>query len=272
MSDPIIAFVGGGNMARSLIGGLLANGWQPENIRVSDPVPEQLSALQLQFGNVVVGSDNNRIVDDADVVVLAVKPQAMKSVATALTPGDALVLSIAAGIRAADLEQWLGGTPAIVRCMPNTPALVKVGATGLYANSRVTATQRALAETVMQAVGITRWFDEEQQLDAVTAISGSGPAYFLLFMEIIEDAGVELGLPRDAAHALTLQTALGAATLAIGSEHDTATLRTQVTSKGGTTERALQHLESQQVREHLGRAVALAALRSKELAEEAGTQ
>lgn len=241
-----IAFVGAGNMARSLIGGMIADGQDPKTILAADPSAEQRDRLQEQFGIGVV-ADNATAVDRADVVVLAVKPQMMREVATALADTvqqrRPMVVSIAAGIRTPTLDRWLGGGVALVRCMPNTPALVQSGATGLYANDRVSGDQRQAAEAILRAVGLTVWVEDEALLDAVTALSGSGPAYCFLVMEALENAGVELGLDREQARLLSLQTAFGAAKMALESDEDAATLRRQVTSPGGTTERAIGILQ-----------------------------
>lgn len=275
MGNQIIAFIGGGNMARSLIGGLVADGFSPGRIRVADPNPEQRRGLSEAFG--VQGADSNlEAVRDADAVVLAVKPQVMRDVAEELAPalngGGTLVLSIAAGVREPDLNRWLGGDAAVVRAMPNTPALVQTGATGLYANAKVGTAQRSLAESLMRAVGLTRWLEDEKLLDAVTGISGSGPAYFFLLMELMEDAGTHLGLPRETARLLTIQTALGAARMALESDDDPQTLRRRVTSPGGTTEQAVRTLEEGQIRELVERAVRAAAVRADELGNELGAQ
>lgn len=275
-NDTTIAFIGGGNMARSILGGLLAEGGAPERLWVADPAPDQLARLREAHPGLHTTGENAEAASAADVVVLAVKPQVMREVAVALAaPLQArrpLVVSIAAGIRSRDLDRWLGGGLPIVRCMPNTPALVRSGASALYANSATSPKQRQLAERIMRAVGLTLWLEDEALLDAVTAVSGSGPAYFFLVMEIMEQAGVELGLPREAARLLTLETAFGAAKLALESREDAATLRARVTSKGGTTEAALEVLEAGGLQGLFSRALAAAARRSGELAEQLGAQ
>ena len=272
MTFPFLSFIGGGNMARSLVGGLIADHWPVDRIHVTDPSADALTRLAAL--GVGTGSDNTAAVAAADVVVLAVKPQTMAAVARELAgPVQArrpLVISIAAGIRTAALGRWLGGDVALVRCMPNTPALVQGGATALFANTQVTAAQRDVAETVLRTVGLTLWLDDEEQMDAVTALSGSGPAYFFLVIEALQAAGERLGLPPDSARLLTLQTAFGAAKMALGSDADAATLRRHVTSPGGTTERALQTLETGGIRDLLGQAVEAARDRSRELADELG--
>lgn len=273
MRETNLGFIGAGNMARSLIGGLIADGFPPANIHVSDTNPEQLERLAEHF-SVATSSDNSAVADKADALVLAVKPhvihEAATQVAGSVAQRQSLVISIAAGIRAADLEHWIGADSAIVRTMPNTPALVQSGATALFANPRVTDTQRDLAESILRAVGLTLWLDDESLMDAVTALSGSGPAYFFLIMEILESAGVDLGLdPRDA-RLLTMQTAFGAAKMALESSEDAAVLRQRVTSPGGTTERALGILEDGDLRALITKAVRGAYNRSRELAEQLG--
>jgi pyrroline-5-carboxylate reductase len=270
MATPTIAFIGGGNMARSLIGGLINGGVDPRFIRVADPAKEQLSALAANFP-VFTTTDNLEAVDAAEVVVLAVKPQIMKEViaalATRLEQQAPLLISIAAGVREADLNRWLGYQAAIVRCMPNTPALVQCGATALFANPQVEEEQKNQAESIMRSVGLTLWVKDETQLDAVTAVSGSGPAYFFLVMEIIEAAGVALGLSSTQARLLTIETAFGAAKMALESAQEPALLRANVTSKGGTTEAALKVLEDGAVREVFAKALQAAHARSAELGE-----
>lgn len=264
-----IGFIGGGNMARSLIGGLLADGMEPQRISVADPNRECLQALREHF-SVETSESGDAIARVADVLVLAVKPQVLKQVAQALATTiqtrRPLVISIAAGVREANLRQWLGGNPAIVRAMPNTPALVQTGATALFANPHVSEYQRELAESILRAVGIALWLDDEEQMDAVTALSGSGPAYFFLVMEVLEAMGAELGLPPKTARLLTLQTALGAAKMALESEEDVAELRQRVTSPGGTTEQALKVLEQGGVRRLFQSALQAAHSRSIEIA------
>lgn len=275
MTQKTIAFIGGGNMARSLIGGLIADGYSPERIRVADPNAERRTEMQGRFG-VQVFEDNLDASAGADAVVVAIKPQMLKGVAEPLGPQvrkeGSLVISIAAGVREPDISRWLGGGVAVVRTMPNTPALVQTGATALFANAHVTEEQKGLAESLMRAVGLTQWLDREPLMDAVTAISGSGPAYFFLLMEALEDAGAELGLPRETARLLTLETALGAARMALESEEEPARLRQRVTSPGGTTEAATTVLEDGGIRELFERAVRAAAGRADELGRMLGDQ
>ena len=242
VSDSNIGFIGGGNMATSLIGGLVATGTAPGTIWVSDPETPKLDALTRRFG-VNASGDNGIVASRCATVVLAVKPQIMNTVVQALAPvlGEhrPLLVSIAAGVREADINRWAGGDMAIVRTMPNTPALVGCGATALFANAKVDPAQRERAGAILAAVGITIWVGDEAQLDAVTALSGSGPAYYFLLMEIMQATGEAMGLDADAARRLTLQTALGAARIANESDDPPAVLRERVTSPNGTTERAL---------------------------------
>ena len=269
MKNIKIGFIGGGNMTRSLVGGLIADGFAAEHIYVSDPDAQQLTALHTRFP-VHTATDNEATARAADVLVLAVKPQILHSVATALSATVQahcpLIVTIAAGVREADLQRWLGGGLAIVRAMPNTPALVQSGATALYANDQVSAGQRSRAESILRAVGMTLWLTDESQMDAVTALSGSGPAYFFLIMEALETAGVRLGLDAASARLLTLQTAFGAAKMALESQEGAGELRARVTSKGGTTEQAIKVLEAGGLPALLDQAVAAACERSRELA------
>lgn len=269
MKNINIGFIGGGNMARSLIGGLIADGFAAGQIYVSDPDTQQLATLGARF-QVHSSTDNMPTVQAADVLVLAIKPQLLHTVATDLASTvqtrRPLIISIAAGVREPDLQRWLGGGLAIVRAMPNTPALVQSGATALCANTHVTAEQRSRAESILRAVGMTLWLKDENQMDAVTALSGSGPAYFFLIMEALEAAGVRLGLDAADARLLTLQTAFGAAKMALESQEDAGVLRARVTSKGGTTEQALKVLEAGGLAKLLDQAVTAACERSRELA------
>jgi len=264
-----ITFIGAGNMARSLIVGLLQD---QANVvlRVADPDEHQLDAIRKHWPEVTTTTDNLEAMQGADAVVLAVKPQIMRNVTENLASNAQLsrplFVSIAAGIREEALNRWLGGNQAIVRCMPNTPALVQAGATGLYANPHVSESQRSAAESLLRAVGITVWFDDETKLDAVTAISGSGPAYFFLVMEAMQAAAEQLGLRPEEAHLLIVQTALGAAKLALESDDLPGELRQKVTSKGGTTEAALNVLTSGGLHDLFAQALQAAANRSRELA------
>jgi len=268
-----IAFIGGGNMAVSLIGGLIADGFDPRNIAVADIDKDQRETLARRFA--VQTYDNAKAAAQfGDTVLLAVKPQVLKPVAqdiaSVIQNRKPLVISIAAGIRTTDIQRWLGGDAAIVRAMPNTPALVQCGASGLFANAAVSRKQREDAETVLRATGLTVWMDDEELINAVTALSGSGPAYFFRMMESLEAAGQNLGLSRQAAHILTLQTALGAAKLAMEGSEDIAALRQSVTSPGGTTEQGLRVLQERDI-DGLFNAVLQAAYeRAKQLADDWG--
>jgi pyrroline-5-carboxylate reductase len=273
MNTPTIAFLGCGNMGRCLIGGLLADGHPAANVVAADSDAAQL-ALAADRYSIRTTLDNQAAVKGADVIVLAVKPQQMQVVVDSIVDSfghsRSLAISIAAGIRSADLTHWLGDGAAVVRAMPNTPALVRAGATAMFANDAVTSEQRQLAETVLGSAGLVLWVDDETQMDAVTAVSGSGPAYFFRFMEILSHTGEELGLSGDTAKALAIQTAYGAARMALNGELTPGELRTQVTSPGGTTERALKVLEEHGIADIFGEAVKAACLRSAELAQEFG--
>jgi pyrroline-5-carboxylate reductase len=273
MTDTTLAFIGAGNMTGSLVGGLIADGWEPARIHVADPDPQQTERLAQRF-SVATTASNPEAINSADAIVLAVKPQIIKRVAGELAPIIAqrhpLVISIAAGIRETSLRYWLGQNAAIVRAMPNTPALVQSGATALYANPLVSNEQRNLAESLLRAVGLVIWVDDEAMMDTVTALSGSGPAYFFLLMEALTSAGNRLGLPEDTARLLTLQTAFGAAKMALESADDAAQLRHRVTSPGGTTERAINELQKSNFEGIVLQALQAATERSRELAIEFG--
>ncbi len=266
-----IAFVGGGNMAQALIGGLADKLTAAANIHVIDVVPEALSAVAQRFG-VTTASAPTEVLASADVIVLAVKPQQMREVVASVKPyvKSQLLLSIAAGIRAADLSRWLGGHQAIVRTMPNTPALVGKGITGAVAMAGVSEVQKQTADAILRAVGETVWIADEVQIDAVTAISGSGPAYVFYFIEAMQQAAVELGLTAEQGRQLAQATFAGAAELAIRSDEPVALLRERVTSKGGTTYAALTSMEASGVKAALVKALHAAADRGKELGEEFG--
>lgn len=249
MSDahhPTIGFIGAGNMAHCLINGLVTDDYPASRIWASDPSTEQLDFLNHQF-HIHTTKENVDVITHADIIVLAVKPQVMKTVLTPLAPAiqqkKSLIISIAAGITETALTQWLGHQTAIVRCMPNVAAFVGSAATGMYANKNVSTLQRDLAETILRSVGITLWVNEEKLIDTIAALSGSGPAYFFTIMEALEKTAIKLGLNEEDAHLLTLQTALGAARLAMSTNESTGELRERVTSKGGITEKALAVLE-----------------------------
>ncbi len=269
--NKIITFIGAGNMARSLVAGLTADE-MPYDVRLSDPNPDQLQGIQQYWPSVKTFEDNIEAVDGADIVILAVKPQIMELVCEPLQAviknQDPLIISIAAGITIGNIRTWLNNADtAIVRCMPNTPSLVQSGMTGLYANSVVTPEQSNIAESILRAVGSTLWLGSEDKLDAVTAVSGSGPAYFFLVMEAMQKAAQELGLSAEDARLLVLQTSFGAAKLALESDDDAGTLRERVTSKGGTTEAALNKLIGGGLPALFEEAIVAAAIRSKELSK-----
>ncbi|AMB77820.1 MULTISPECIES: pyrroline-5-carboxylate reductase [Pseudomonas] len=271
MSNMRIAFIGAGNMASSLIGGLLAKGLDAAQIRASDPGAETRARVSAEHG-IELFADNAQAVQDADVIVIAVKPQVMKAVCQDLRAHlepHQLLISIAAGITCTSLQNWLGNQP-LVRCMPNTPALLGKGVSGLFATAAVTAEQRQQAEDLLSAVGIAVWVDTEAQIDAVTAVSGSGPAYFFLLIEAMADAGVKLGLPREVAKQLAEQTALGAAHMAVASDVDAAELRRRVTSPAGTTEAAIKSFQADGFAASVEKALSAAAHRSAEMAEQLG--
>jgi pyrroline-5-carboxylate reductase len=257
-------------MAGSIIGGLIESGHPARCISAADPYPASLKRLR-EMAPVAVCDDNAQAAANADVIILAVKPQVMAeasaSIAAAVQSNGAVVISIAAGVTIASMQARLGPQAAIVRCMPNTPALLGCGASGLYANDNCSAQQREYARSILGAVGITCWVDTEQALDAVTALSGSGPAYFFLMMESMINAGVAEGLSTEVSTQLVLQTALGAAVMAKQSESDAGTLRKQVTSPGGTTQAAIEHFESVKFEEAVRGAVNAARIRSVELSK-----
>jgi len=270
MQKSIITFIGAGNMTYSLIGGLITDGYSAKYLWATNPGLDALQNLHTEFG-IHTTQSNQEGARAADVIVLAVKPSLLKTVALEIAPivqkQQALVLSIAAGVREKDLRRWLGEKTAIVRCMPNTPALVKSGATGLCANSNVSPEQKNLAESVLRAVGITVWLSDEEQLDIVTALSGCGPAYFFRIMEALEKSAEISGLSAETAHLLTLQTTLGAARMALESQKTLSELRKQVTSPGGSTECALQVLETSNPDKLFGEILNAAKKRTAELAE-----
>ena len=273
MKQQALGFIGAGNMAASLISGLIADHYPADQIWVSDINEAALANLAERYG-VHTTTRNVIVAEHAEILVLAVKPQILRAVveelAGTLQSRRPLVVSIAAGITSASIDRWADGNMPIVRCMPNTPTMVKTGATGLCANACVSDAQRSQAEAILRAVGLTVWVDEESQLDAVTALSGSGPAYFFLMMEAMEDAGVALGLDRATARLLSQQTALGAGRIAIESEDPPAELRRRVTSPGGTTERAIATFEEGGLSPLVARAMQAAAHRAAELSEQLG--
>jgi pyrroline-5-carboxylate reductase len=271
-----ICFIGGGNMATALIGGLLGKGFSAAQISVVEIDAANRARLKSAYDNIVVlAEQDQQAIAKSDVVVLAVKPQHMKAVAVRLGPllSGQIVLSIAAGIRLTDLTSWLlvpTSNYRLVRAMPNTPALVGAGITGLYSFPMLTQQQLENIEIIIGAAGSFVWIRSEEDMDAVTAVSGSGPAYFFYFIEALEQAGKELGLSEQTARKLALETAFGAAKLARESTEDPATLRARVTSKNGTTERALLSMEANHVKQHIITAAKAAAARSREMGDELG--
>ncbi|MBI3570175.1 MAG: pyrroline-5-carboxylate reductase [Gammaproteobacteria bacterium] len=269
-AHPLVGFIGAGNMARSLASGLLENGWGKNQIILSDPEPAQRQAIESVLG-VKTFADNEAIVTHAEILVLAVKPQvlaeAAKALAHAVQKKKPLVISIAAGVRIEDIDRWLGGGLPIVRSMPNTAALIGSGAAGLYANDRVNESMRNQAESILRAVGVTVWLEDEYLMDVVTALSGSGPAYFFLVMEALEQAAIESGLDPKQARLLTLETAFGAAKMALEGHEEPSQLRRRVTSPGGTTEQAVKVLEQGDIRQLFKKAVQAAVNRAREIAD-----
>lgn len=260
-------------MASSLISGLINNQYPAAKITVTDPDANILDQLKLQFA-INTETSNRKAVENADVLVLAVKPQILKAVCKGISDltinTRPLIISIAAGIRSTDINRWLGEDHSIVRCMPNTPALIQAGATGLFANTITSNEQKNIADEILSSAGITLWVNKEAQLDAVTAVSGSGPAYFFLFIEAMQAAGTQLGLDEKAAEMLAKQTALGAARMAIEGTDSPETLRKKVTSKGGTTAAALASLENNNFNHIIEVALTAARDRAAELADELG--
>lgn len=275
-TSPTISFIGAGNMASAIIGGMLESGHQADAIWVSAPDDSHLQNLRNKFG-VSVTTDNRYCAQQADMVVLAVKPQVMADVCRDIAPvvqnTRPLMVSIAAGLTAQTLDDWLGGGLPLVRVMPNTPSLVGKGAAGLFANEHVKDEQKTLAESVFKSIGSALWVDDENLLHGVTALSGSGPAYFFLMLEALEAAATEAGIAADTARQLAIQTMAGAAEMAARSEHDPAQLKRNVMSPGGTTEQAINTFEDGGMRELVSKAYNAAFRRSEEMAKElAGKQ
>ncbi|AZR81352.1 pyrroline-5-carboxylate reductase [Thiomicrospira sp. S5] len=272
--DSTICFIGAGNMSLSLMGGLLASGYPKDKILATDPSADRRQEVTQSLGIPCLES-NTETAAQADIILLAVKPQQLepvcKELADTVKAKGALVISIAAGVRTSDIAFWLGGEAAIVRTMPNTPALIRSGATGLFATASVSDAQKDQAENILRAAGLTVWVPQESDLDIVTAISGSGPAYYFLFMEAMQAAGQKLGLDESTARLLTIQTAFGAAKMALESPDDCATLRQKVTSPNGTTEKAIQTFEQHDLRAIIEEAMTAAKDRAISLADELGT-
>ncbi|MDP6967862.1 MAG: pyrroline-5-carboxylate reductase [Gammaproteobacteria bacterium] len=267
---PTLAFIGAGNMAQAIIKGLLQQGYDAKQIIATGRTASKLAVLAADTG-IGTSMDNQAACQQADIIILAVKPQMMQTtisqLASAIEPQRHLIISLAAGILANTITGWIGSDCATVRCMPNTPALVGMGASGLYANGQVSDRQKAMAEQIMQAVGISIWLPEETLIDAVTAVSGSGPAYYFLMMEAMIAGAEKLGLDQQQAKALVLQTALGAATMAQHSDQSPAQLRVAVTSPKGTTEQALRSFAESDYQATIANAMGAAYQRSQELAK-----
>jgi pyrroline-5-carboxylate reductase len=270
-TSPTISFIGAGNMASAIIGGMLDSGFKAANIWVSAPDDNHLQSIRKQFG-VSVTTDNRYCAEQADMVVLAVKPQVMASVCSDIAPvvqnTRPLMVSIAAGLEASTLDEWLGGGLPLVRVMPNTPSLVGKGAAGLYANDQVKEKQKTMVESVFNSIGSALWVEDESLLHAVTALSGSGPAYFFLMLEALEEAATDAGIAGETARALAIQTMAGAAEMAGRSEHDPGQLKRNVMSPGGTTEQAIQTFEEGGMRDLVKKAYSAAYKRSGEMAKE----
>ena len=265
-----ISYIGGGNMASAMIGGMLSQGFSGEDIHVVEPDAEKRAQLETQYG-ISTGAPDAPL-PASQAIIFAIKPQQFRAIASALLPqlGDALVISIAAGIRADSISKWLGGYARIIRVMPNTPALVQAGISGVYAFNGVNDADKALTSKILSSIGEQVWVDDEAQMDGITAISGSGPAYIFYFMEALQAAAKAQGFNPEIAQKLAYQTFAGAVKLAMNSEDDAGTLQVKVTSKGGTTERAIKALETSQVRSTIIAAASAAAARSRELGDELG--
>ncbi|KAI7899252.1 pyrroline-5-carboxylate reductase [Cokeromyces recurvatus] len=261
-------------MAEAVLGGLYKGGHPANHLRFSEPIEERRQYLSKHYQGVISSSSNSDVVKGADIVILAVKPQVMPSVVQDLAPHidpKTLIVSIAAGIETKALQRWFQSPLAIVRLMPNTPALISEGAMGLFANSFVSVEQKQIVESLFGSISkVLSWVHEESMIDAVTGVSGSGPAYFFLIMEAMENAAMDLGFSREDAKALTVQTCLGAARMAQESNEDVSSLRQKVTSPNGTTEAAIKVMESSQIRDIMKNAIVAATKRSQELAKELG--
>lgn len=275
MNNTNLAFIGAGNMARSLIGGLIEKGYSAGAITVSDINNDMLLQLEQDF-SVKTSTDNVAVVSNADVVVLAVKPHIVKliieQIKSVIPKRQPVIISIAAGVREKDISRWIGNNHPVIRCMPNTPSLIGAGASGLFANDYVTDEQKQLAQTMLDATGISHWVEEEGLLDSITALSGSGPAYFFFLAECMTDAAVKLGLDKELAETLANQTAFGAARMLVETGTDAKQLRENVTSKGGTTEAAINSFESSEMRDIIYKGMESAYKRSIELGSKLGEE
>jgi pyrroline-5-carboxylate reductase len=268
----VIGFIGAGNMAYALIKGLLNNGFDANQINISDPNEELLLNRESEL-KVTTYSDNTSLLSNSDIIFFAVKPQVLSSVCLELkgvVKSKHLFVSIVAGIRSSDINRWLGGNFALIRTMPNTPALFQSGVTGLFANEVVDNEQKTLVESILSSVGECFWVNEEKLIDAITAISGSGPAYFFLLMESMKQAGMALGLDEDTANSLSIQTAYGASLMANKTGKDSRTLRTEVTSPNGTTQSAIESFQDQNFEGIVANATRAAYDRARELSNELG--
>ncbi len=274
MQNSLIGFIGAGNMAHAIISGLINNGTKRNQIKISD-INEALLSLRKAEFNLEVFTDNAKLAAQCGVIVLAVKPQVLSSVCKALKDKlttNTLIISIAAGVKSGDIERWLGGNQAIIRTMPNTPALLNQGITGLFANEQASDKQKSLAENILNSVGECLWVDDERLLDAITAVSGSGPAYFFLMLESMAKAGVALGLDEAVAQKLSLQTALGASMMASSSKDSPQQLRNKVTSENGTTQAAIESFQDQDFEIIIIHAIRAAFDRANEIGIELGNE
>ena len=268
----VIGFIGAGNMAYALIKGLLNNGFDANQINISDPNEELLLNRESEL-KVTTYSDNTSLLSNSDIIFFAVKPQVLSSVCLELkgvVKSKHLFVSIVAGIRSSDINRWLGGNFALIRTMPNTPALFQTGVTGLFANELVNNEQKSLVSSILSSVGECFWVDEEKLIDAITAISGSGPAYFFLLMESMKQAGMALGLDEETANSLSIQTAYGASLMANKTGKDSRTLRAEVTSPNGTTQSAIESFQDQNFEGIVANATRAAYDRARELSNELG--
>ena len=268
----VIGFIGAGNMAYALIKGLLNNGFDANQINISDPNEELLRNRESEL-KVTTYSDNTSLLSNSDIIFFAVKPQVLSSVCLELkgvVKSKHLFVSIVAGIRSSDINRWLGGNFALIRTMPNTPALFQTGVTGLFANELVNNEQKSLVSSILSSVGECFWVNEEKLIDAITAISGSGPAYFFLLMESMKQAGMALGLDEETANSLSIQTAYGASLMANKTGKDSRTLRTEVTSPNGTTQSAIESFQDQNFEGIVANATRAAYDRARELSNELG--
>ncbi len=273
MIDHKIAFIGGGNMAKAIAGGLLRGGMHATNISISEPKSEQCDLLRKELYGVYVTTENQKVTKEAEIVLFAVKPQILKSVCEELKESiqktRPLIISIAAGPNINDIDQWLGKNMSIVRVMPNQPAMIDQGISAMFANNLTKPQHRVLAEQIMSAVGKAIWLNDENHMDAVTAVSGTGPAYFYLLIEIMIEAAINNGIDPEVARTLAVETARGASALSAATEEEMKTMIEKVSSPGGTTMAALEYLESKDAKKIFSKAIDMAKKRASELAKEA---